>query len=195
MRGMRLCFGSTTVWHAKFYKLNELHVPVIFYTVYGVSGVLKWLKNNKAAAALLIVAYLASFGCFLHDEVTYPVVYENYGQSALSRMLWNEYEDAIKAAKEKVPETGNISIINLPYANVLLCERYSPLDFKQQAVFEGDNMAFRSLRSFGQFYFDVWPSEQTEGWVFVIPYNVEADFEKAGYTVERVTNCYGIAYE
>lgn len=186
---------STTVWHAKFYKLNELHIPVIFYTVYGVSGVLKWLKNNKVAAAVLIVAYLSSFGFFLYEEVTYPVVYENYGQSALSRMLWNEYEDAIKAAKEKVPETGNISIINLPYANVLLCERYSPLDFVEQAVFEGDNMAFRSLRSFGQFYFDVWPSEQTEGWVFVIPYNVEADFEKAGYTVEWVTNCYGIAYQ
>lgn len=190
---LAMLFVSCTVQHAKFYKLNELHIPMIFYTAYGVLGVLKLLRNNKVVTGVLIGVYVFSFGRFVYDEVAYPVNYENYGQSALTRMHWNEYGGALDAAKEKTD--GNISIINLSYVNVLLHEKYPPADFRKDAVYVGDNMAFRTLRSFGRFYFEVWPSEQTEGWVFVIPYGAEDSFLQMGYTVEHITDCYGIAYE
>lgn len=178
---------------AKFYKINCLLLVIVFYGAFGLVGLLKMLYRIKWLPAAAALVYLTCFGYFLYTEIGYPIVYENYGQSALSHMLWYRYEDALDRAKELTEE--EISILNLNYANVLLYSKLSPEEFQQAVAFSEDNPAFRKVISLGQFHFDVLPSEETKDWVYVFPYNIRDVFETEGYTIENVTECYGVAYK
>ena len=177
---------------AKYYKVNCLHIPIIFYGVYGLIALIDYLKRMKWIPQVCIGIYLVSFIFFLYTEISFPVEYENYGNSIISHMHWNQYEKALDYAQELTDK--NISIINLNHANVLLYAHMPPDEFLETAVYEGDDLAFRSLISFGRFYFGKFPSEETKDWVYVFPYDVEEVFLNAGYTIVKVTDCYGVAY-
>lgn len=185
-------FVSCGIDFAKYYKVNCLHLPIIFCGVYGLASVVKALQKIKWLPVAVCAVYMGFFGYFLYTEISFPVVYENYGQPRLSHMLWNEYEDAIQYAEELTD--GEISIIDLSYANVLLCTQTPPQEFVETVEFMGDDLAFREVSSFGRYHFGVYPTEETKDWVYVLPYYVQEVFEGAGYTVEHVTGCYGVAY-
>lgn len=177
---------------AMFYKLNCLHMPIIFYGVYGLSAMIKYLKKWRWLPKLCVGVYLACFGCFLYTEISYPVNYDTYGYLSVSHILPYKYEDALDYAEGLTD--GEISINALNYANVLLHFHTPPDIFAETVVYDGDDLAFRNLVSFDRYHFGVYPSEETEDWVYVFP-NYDKDiFLEAGYKVEEITECYSVGY-
>lgn len=216
--GGAMFLEGCTISFAKYYKVNGLLIPCVFYGTYGIWNFCTLLKKwgnkykyqekvNKSNFSIkgflniiimwmpkvIVIGYLGYFVYFLISQITYPVVYENYGNSYLSRMLWNEYEAAIEYA-ESLTE-GDISIIDLNYANVMLYKKWHPMEYLKNVVYLGEDLAFRQVQSIGRYYFNRAEVEETNHLVYVIPYNMEDYYLEHNYLVEHVTPCYGVAYK
>lgn len=184
---------------AKYYKVNSIHIPIILYGVLGVLcvcrllGRIKWKAVAKAGACAVAGMYLAAFGCYLYSQASFGVHYENYGYSLLSHMHWYKYEEAIRRAAQLTD--GEIGILSLNYANVMLCEEISPYEYMESVVYQDEGLAFREVLSIGRYHFDRLPGEDTADMVFVYPYNMEEACKDAGFVTEYVTECYGVAYQ
>ena len=178
---------------AKYYKVNFIHIPIIIYSAMGLISLCKLLKRWKYTPCVAVGLYVCSFGCYLYSQATFGVNYDNYGHSLLSHMHWYKYEAAIDRAEELTD--GDISIYNLNYANLMLHTQMSPWDYLDQVVYDGNNEAFRTVTSIGRYHFNTMPEEGTDMMVCVYPYAVEEELIRAGYTIERVTQCYGVAYK
>ncbi len=174
---------------AKFHKVNELHIPIIFYTVYGIACVVGYLKKIRVIPYVIVIGYMISFGIFVADEFCYPVNYDNYGYSELSRMHWNRYEDALAYAKS-ITEDG-IGIDGLAYPNVLLYEKYTPYELLDITKYKGEQTAFSDIAQIGRYRFGADPAE--EHFVYVFPNSGRAYYEELGYEVTEVTECYSVA--
>ena len=184
---------------AKYYKVNNIHIPIILYGVLGLMCVLKllrrvkWKQAARVGACAAAVVYLTSFGYYLYSQAVFGIHYENYGYSLVSHMHWYKYEKAIERAKE-ITE-GDIVIWNLNYANVMLCEEMSPYEYMENVVYSDGPLAFRTVLSIGRYHFDRMPDEDAEDVVMIYPYNMEEALREAGFTTEYVTECYGVAYK
>lgn len=178
---------------ARFHKVNYIHIPIIILGIIGVVWLCQMLKKFKWVPGIIGVSYLIMFGYYVYTQATYGIHYENYGHSALSHMHWYKYEDAIARAEELTD--GEIGIVNLQYANVLLYAKLDPWEFNEQVVYVGEDLAFREVSRIGRYRFDVWPGEnEPEGIVMIYPYNIQEMLEELGYETEYVTECYGVAY-
>lgn len=183
--------------NAKYYRVNNIHIPIILYGVLGLVCVLRFLRSVKPRLAvagiwLTVGSYLAVFGYYLYTQVTFEVNYEEYGYSLLSYMYWYQYEEAIERAEELTD--GDIGINGLNHANFMLYKRISPYEYMDSVVYGGDNLAFRNVMAIGRYHFDQLPDEESDVKVYVYPYKMEDVFLEAGYTTEHVTECYGVAY-
>lgn len=185
---------------AAYYKVNYIHIPIILYGGIGLICVGKLLLRNgrmwqevwKAGA---VFVYLAAFGYYIYSQATFGVDYEAYGYSFVSHMHWYKYEEAIDRAKELTD--GDIAVLGLNYANVMLYEKIPPQEYLETVRYmeEDPSPAFRTLLSFGRYRFDLSPEEQPADVAFVYPYMFQEIFEREGYNTERVTPCYGVAYQ
>ena len=200
---------------AKFHKVNLLHIPIILFGGLGVIGICRIVGQvccykEKAAieenvaetergalsrtTVICLAIYLVSFGAFCYEQITFPVDYTLYGQSAQSHMHWYKYEKAIDRAEELTK--GEIGIINLNYANVMLYKKISPWGYLEKVKYDGEDPAFRSVVSIGRYVFNKMPWEEgAEDMVFVYPYNLEEVIKEAGFETEYVTECYGVAWK
>lgn len=152
----------------------------------------EWFRKGTVAICLAI--YLVSFSAFCYEQITFPVDYTLYGQSAQSHMHWYKYEKAIDRAEELTK--GEIGIINLNYANVMLYKKISPWGYLEKVKYDGEDPAFRSVISIDRYVFNKMPWEEgTEDMVFVYPYNLEQEIKEAGFETEYVTECYGVAWK
>ena len=177
----------------KFYKVNFIHIPVILYGAVGVICLYKMLRKMKPVPVGIAVLYLFSFGYFIYSHVSFEIDYNNYGNPMLSHMHWYQYEEALDRAKELTE--GTIACVGLNYANVMLYEQISPWDYMEQVVYSGDKMDFREVDSIGRYCFNMYPGpEEPKGTVFVYYNGMEESFRELGYEIERVTDCYGVAY-
>lgn len=182
---------------AKFHKVNFIHIPIIFYGALGLMCVLRFLERlgrrwawaGTGAAAL---GYLASFGFYVYSQASFGHPYEAYGNSVLSHMHWYRYEAAMDRAEELTE--GEIGILGLNYANVMLYRKISPGEYLETVTYSGDDPAFQTVAAVGRYHFDEMPGEGAESTVFVYPYMMEPAFQEAGYRTEHVTECYGVAY-
>lgn len=177
---------------AKYYKVNCIHIPIIFYCLYGIVNLWKLLKVRWIQIATVVV-YVLFFGYFLYSQMTFTVNYEEYGNPLVSHMLWYKYEDAVDYA-ESITD-GDISIIGLNYANLMLYKEMSPYEYMERVEYDGDNEAFRTVSAIGRYRFNYLPGEDTENVVFVFPYSFEDIFKEKGYTIVRTTECYAVAYQ
>ncbi len=184
---------------AKYYKVNNIHIPIIIYGAIGVMCVLKLLRGLKwkrvVGAGMWVITgvYLAAFGYYLYYQASFGLHYENYGYPQLSHMHWYKYEEAIERAEELTD--GDIGINGLNYANIMLYKKISPYEYMESAVYDGDNLDFRNVVAIGRYHFERLPDEGTDAMVYVYPYMMENVFLEAGYTTEHVTECYGVAYK
>ncbi len=182
----------------RFYKLNVLHVAVILLTAYGIVQAGEWVRSIarkekivRGLGGMLLLSYLGLFSYFIGEEITYPVDYERYGNPSYARMNWNLYEDALDYAKS-ITE-GDIGICNLSFPIVLWYERYSPEVLQESIVMDGENKAFQGANDFGRYHVDVEHIEDVD-YVFVLSNGATQQFQAAGYTVEKITPCYSVAY-
>lgn len=183
---------------AKYYKINCFHIPVIFYVAYGIGSLWSIIRAKKAslylpAAAVTGTVYLGFFCYFLYSQLTFVVKYEEYGNPITSHMLWNQYEEAVDYAEGLTD--GDISVIGLNYANLLLYKQMSPYEYMDTVVYEESDQAFRKVSSIGRYHFDALPEEDLKDGVYIFPYRLEADFREQDFMVEQVTQCYGVAYK
>lgn len=180
-----------TIDAAKYYKVNCLHIPIIFYSVYGITAVWKlwqgiWLKR------LILAAYGGLFCYFLYAQLTLPVDYSAFGNPLMSHMLWNEYEQAIDYAESLTD--GPITIYGLNYANFMLYKRISPYEYLETVSYDGNDPAFRTVTRIGRYHF-TRPETQDPTMVYILPNMTQDSFHKEGYTVEPVGRCYCVAYK
>lgn len=175
-----------------FYKLNCLHIPIIFYGIYGLAATIRYLKRFRWLPKFCVGVYLVSFCYFVYSVVSYPVDYSTFGNPLVSHMLYNGYEAALDRARQLTD--GEISVIGLNYANVLWDSLTPPDVFAATVTYSGDDLAFRHVDSFDRYHFDVMPSEDNRGWVYVFPRFSVDTFRDMGYKVEEITDCYSIGY-
>lgn len=185
---------------AKYHKVNNIHIPIILYGALGLICILKLLSaaHKKAALAGAWAAcgiYLAAFGYYLYSQAAFGAPYEYFGTPSKSHMHWYKYEEALDRAEELTE--GDIGILSLNYANVMLYKEISPYEFMDTVLYSGDSAAFNSVAFFGRYHFNYGPKNAPENTVFVYPYNIDVDdlFQEEGYTMEYVTECYGVAYK
>lgn len=180
-----------TIDAAKFHKVNCLHIPVIFYCLYGIMEVCRLVKTVWAKVAAAFV-YGSFFVYFLYTQITYPLDYSSYGNTHVSHMLWNQYEAAIDYAEALTD--GPIGVLGLNYANLLLYKEMSPYEYMDTVIYAGDDPAFRSVTAIGRYHFGLSVSEADQDTVFILPGNDQEQFLEAGYAIDQVTDCYSVAY-
>lgn len=153
----------------------------------------KIIRREKPVFAAAVCLYAVCFGYYINSQVTYPVDYDTYGTPWVSHMNWYRYEEALEYAQSLTD--GEISVLLLNYANIMLYDKISPYDTVEYA----GNPKFMDVKRFGKYYIGMNPPEDTEEVkkdkiVYVYPYMLEEDFKKRGYVTVQADACYGVAY-
>lgn len=181
---------------AKYYKVNFIHIAIILYGAVGILCCCRLLGRlfnaRRWIAAAFVCIYGLSFGYYVYSQASYEVNYEEYSNPLVSHMNWNQYEEAIDYAEQLTD--GDIYIIGLNYANLMLYKQISPYDYLEGVVYEGDEDAFRTVTAIGRYHFNTVPEILEGDEVFIYPHNMEENFEEQGYLTEEVTQCYKVAY-
>lgn len=178
---------------AYFHKVNYLQIPIILLSGIGILCVGKLFEKERLVGAVAVGVYAACFVYYIHSQATYPVDYDAYGYSEVSHMSWYQYEEALELA-QGIAE-GEISVISLNYANVMLWAQIPPQQFIETAEMRGDEQ-FLDIVSFDRYLFDVLPSGDVsaDGIVYVYPHNMFSLFEEKGYVTVHADECYNVAF-
>lgn len=176
-----------------FHKINYLQVPIILLGGVGIWCVGKLVKKVKPTAVVAVVVYTACFIYFIYSQVTYPVDYETYGYPDISHMNWYHYEGALELAHELTD--GEISVIGLNYANVMLWAKVPPRQFVETVVMSG-NEQFLDVHAFDRYMMGTMPSGDVtkDVIVYVYPHSINDYFIEMGYITVHADECYDVAY-
>lgn len=195
-------FGCV-VENAKFYKVNAIHIPMIFYTALGIWTFWKVVERygrkqfvKRAAVVAVTGLYAAGFVFFVWGQCNIKEDYSKYGNYLASHIHWYHYEKAIDRAEELTE--GKVSVSGLNYINLMLYKKISPQEYLATVEYEGDDLAFRTVKAIDRYHFNEPPKDAddpTDDTVYIFTYDKEELFEKLGYKIEKVTDCYGVAYK
>lgn len=183
-----------------FHKVNYIHIPIILYGGTGIWCLAEILKKKKQVFTVLVCAYAACFGYYIYFQSTYPVDFDSYGNSWVSHMNWYRYEKALEYA-ESLTE-GEISVIGLNYANIMLHAEISPYEFMDTIEYDGDPQ-FMVVKRIGRYYIGKDAPEDAEEIrqdkiVYVYPHGsitgLDEKFREHGYVTVRADACYSVAY-
>lgn len=180
-----------------FHKVNYIHIPIILYTGIGIWLLADILKQyRKYFLAGMLSVYMACFCYYLYSQATWPVDYDSYGNPLVSHMNWYRYEDALACAQDLTD--GDISVIALNYANVMLYAEISPEEFLETVEYSGDPK-FLEVARFGRYRIGAGPPAgeeelKTDTVVYVYPHMLENMFTECGYVTVHADACYGVAY-
>lgn len=183
-----------------FHKVNYIHIPIILYGGTGIWCLAGIIKKKKAVFAAAICVYTVCFGYYIYTLAAYPVDYDSYGNSWVSHMSWYKYEGALEYAKSLTE--GEISVIGLNYANVMLYDKISPYEFMDTVQYTGD-LKFIEVSQVGRYHIGKGAPENAEEirqdkLVYVYPHSryggVEETFRERGYVIVRADDCYSVAY-
>lgn len=178
---------------AFFHKINYMQVPIVLLGGIGIRCVGLLFKKVRIVVFVAVGVYAACFVYYIYGQVTYPVNYNTYGNSEVSHMNWYQYEEALDFAQELTQ--GEISVIALNYANVMLWAKIPPQQFMETVVMSGDEQ-FLEVHSFDRFLFGTVPSGDvsTDENVYVYPHNMDDFFKEQGYVTVHADECYNVAY-
>lgn len=121
--------------------INMLHIPMIYFTAYGIYYLTEHVKKDMIITACIVVytAYLASFcGNYFFDY---------------SKKFASEYYLGIDKALEYAKENseGTIHIRNVYYSNILYSLKLDTSEFLATVEYEGSDTKYRRAVSFGRF--------------------------------------------
>lgn len=169
--------------------INMIHIPVIFYGIYGMWRMTDILKM-KALIPICLCFLIVSFGIFLKEYMSMPSSY----------FIDETAGEAIDAAWEKAVsrQEETITIFQYPtikYSYLMWRDKPSVSDYSTKAIYEG-HPAWQELASYGKYRY-CNQSEDITGGVYILlflPGNREM-FEDKGFEVEVVNDRYFIAYK
>lgn len=176
-----------------FHKINYLQVPIILLSGVGIWCVGNFLRKVKLTATIAIGVYTACFIYYIYSQVTFPVNYDAYGYSDISHMNWYQYEEALDFARELTD--GEISVIALNYANVMLWAKVPPQQYIETVVTGGDDQ-FLDVLAFDRYLMGTMPSGDVtkDKTVYVYPHSINNSFKELGYITVHADECYDVAY-
>lgn len=178
---MCLLLENITVIHT-----NMLHIPIIFYGVYGIVRVADYLKNKW-----IIPAVVLFFG------VSFLLFWRDYAASQPnSRYFVDERADeALERAKELAGKDGIVTIFDftsIKYSYLLWYEKPSVSDYSQNVVYEEED-AWAEMLSYGNYRYVRNLEGVTEDGVYIVSCNWLEYFVDLGFRVERVNDLYYVA--
>lgn len=182
---------------AYFHKVNYIHIPIILYSGIGIWWLGSIFRSKKALfLTAATCAYTACFGYYIYYQATYPVDYEAYGNPWVCHMNLYRYEEALSFAQSLTE--GDISVIALNYANVMLYTQIPPKEFLETVNYTGDHQ-FMQVTRFGRYQIGTEPpadkeAQKNDTLVYVYPYMMESLFSECGYVTVHADACYGVAY-
>ncbi len=167
--------------------INMIHIPVIFYGIYGIWRMADILKM-KTLVPVCLCFLIFSFGIFLKEYVSMPSSY----------FVDKTAEEAIDVAWEKAVsrQEETITIFQYPtikYSYLLWKDKPPVSDYSAKAIYEGDP-AWQELASYGKYRYCNQPEDIIEGVYILLPGYREL-FEYKGFEVEVVNERYCIAYK
>lgn len=165
--------------------INLLHIPMIFYGVYGIYHLCKLLKS-KAMSVVCMAMLLFSFGVFLQNYVE-ENKYSSY-------FCGEETEEAIARARE-VSQDGTFTIVKpqtINFAVLLWNEKISPREFIDTVVYTGD-VGWESTESFCNFkYIQNLEDAEADG-VYLIARRYEEEMMHQNCDIITVNDVYSLA--
>lgn len=166
--------------------LNLIHIPIIFYSVYGMTQSAHMLKSRLLVPAC-VVFFGISFVWFAGDYLTQT-----------STALFNDTAvEALETAKSMAAPDQTITIVGYPTIQCgawMWFEKPDPADFHATVTYI-DDPAWGQIGSYGQFQY-IYSSGQITGEdIYILPNNAEnlQLLEDTGLTVILLNERYLIA--
>jgi len=160
-------------------RLNILMPPIIYFTIIGLY--LVSLKIKKYFL-IVIVLYIATFGCFLYSYAQED--FNTYGtfEGNLEEVITfaSNYEDKEIHITEKIQSS---------YMHVLFYTKYDTRKFVDTVVYEDERAPFKHVLSFGNFYFeDIGKSPLKENAIYVIKKEEQENVDLTKYKAHAFEN-------
>ncbi len=172
---------NVTMIHA-----NLIHIPMIFFGVYGVYLLAKLVKSPQIIP-LFLAFWMISFGFFSYSYITEPSTY----------FFGTEIEESIASAKEAAGEDGDITILfytSYKFSNLMWYEKFPVGDFSKNVVYdENASSEWAEMRSYGQFHYVNSMDEVTEDGVYIIPATYKEAFITKGFQIKSENARYAVA--
>lgn len=173
---MSVLNNAVTVIH-----VNLIHIPVIFYSAYGIWQLAERLHSRSIRTAC-VAFFLISFCFFLY-----------YYTTTDSNRFWGEKgQQALAAAKER----GDIVRIAMPstvsYGNILWEEKIPVREFVDTVVYTGDP-AWATTVSFADYKYAQTLDEVTEDGTYLTLAGYGEELAIRGYDIIPVNDQYSLA--
>lgn len=168
--------------------INLIHLPIIFYSGYGIWKFAEILKDLRIVYAVNI--FLAvSFIIFIYDYATTENTY----------FFGAKTDEVIEVAKEMVPEGETVYIYQvstIKYSNLLWHELPSVRDFYENVVYDpSSHLAWQEMLYYNGFGYITEVSQATEEGVYIMFNQFAERFELAGFEITPVNSWYSIAWK
>lgn len=142
--------------------INLIHIPLIFYGVYGITQAAHYTKSRLIVPACLIF-FSISFALFAYNYSTSPDTHF-YNATAV---------EALEEAKKLAAPEQTITIVGyttIQYGTWLWYEKPNPVDFYTNVIYR-DDPAWGQLGYYGQFHYVYSIDEITGEDIYICPNN------------------------
>lgn len=167
------------------YKMNVMHLPMIFYCAYGCYHIARYIHDKYLY--VLIGVYAGLFAGFAVTYFSYRPVPELYGYPK-AHMFENHYEETLDYAHSLTD--GPIGVYDINYANMMFYSKILPEDFIETVTYTYTDPAWQSAASFGPY---VWNPDLTDpdpDMAYVFPNAAAKFFRMYDYEILPVTDYY-----
>lgn len=173
---MSVLNSAVTVIH-----VNLIHIPIIFYGVYGMWKLADKLKCAGVVKACLTF-FLFSLGVFCYY----------YATNESNRFWGEEGRQALQAAKERDNIVTVVVPATLSYGNVLWEDKIPVREFIDTVVYSG-NPAWAATDTFANYRYIQTMEEVTEDGVYLTLAGYGEELEAKGYEIIAINKQYSLA--
>ncbi len=161
-------------------RLNILMIPIIYYTILGISIVLE--DKSKIIKYIILLAYLVSFITFLTTYIK--------KDSSKYLTFENGLEEPIKYLNElKEKEIYVTNKIKEPYIYVLFYTKYNTKEFINTVKYDNPNKEFRQVLEFGKYHFkNIEKLEKNKNIVYLIKKEDEKLYDLSEFNIKEFEN-------
>lgn len=164
--------------------INLIHIPIIFYSGYGIYVLYKKLHSHYILPASAC-AFAVSFLFFLHGYITTDSGYF-FGQNTT---------EVINTAKALNTENDTIYIFEyatIKYSILLWNELPSITDYSEHVVYTGED-AWQEMEYYNGFRYITSIEEAVNDGIYIIPIQWREAFSGLGFSIIEVNDQYSIA--
>ena len=180
----------TFVCEPNINRLNIIFFPIIFYTVIGISDV---IKQGKIFTVLVLIIYMVSIIGFLNtyfkeDANTYETFEANLEEPI-------KYVEMLDKQSKKSKQIYVTNSIEEAYIYVLFYLEYNPNDFADTVEYLNPDEPFRQVEKFQNYNFiNVSKLENDEGNIYLVKNSEYEDIKKAPqkYGVQSIEDEFNI---